>query len=229
MQQHQQALSPELTRALNGFTLEQAEQVFLQSYLKNTQVFLVKTNVAKQSVTELSRQISVMISLASARYEFTLQPSDVFGPKSELSYAFSSMQHRSRIGDLFIEWLTDRSSGRVWNQRAIQTMLQSSQHSALNVNIWDPRIFIEPKLAIACLNACYFEFSLATLREFDVSKTAYKRSRPLRELHLSICQELKHFCSTLPLQELSGLMHFPLERAILAQQTPDNELLSVLP
>lgn len=214
-------INERLNLALENFDIQVLECVFLDLFKKNVSVFSSKEFLQKQSTAELTRQIGVMSALASVRYQFSETSINLLRDNDDLHSAFSSFQARSRIGDLFVEQVTSKGSGKKWTPKMNHAPAQYSG----TVGAWHDDVFSDPKLTLICLLCCYFEFSLATLREFSVSKTAYKRSKPLRELHLYIANTLKNVCIQLPLHELSLLMNDPLDRAILAQKSPLTPLL----
>lgn len=215
------SISEHLQLALASFSTEFLEGVFLSAFKKNISVFSSKEFLQKQSTSELTRQIGVMSSLAAVRYQFSEDSMNTLCDNKELHSIFSSFQSRGRISDWFVEQVMNKASGKKWTAKMSHI---PAQYSGI-VDAWDDRVFFDKKLTITCLLCCYFEFSLATLREFSVSKTAYKRSKSLRELHLDIADSLKEVCFTLPLHELSLLMNDPLDRAIIAQKTPLSPLL----
>lgn len=220
-------LSESLKATLATMGTTSLERVFASLYLKNTEVLRCKEFLQKQSAAEVLRQISVMTALAASHYPFSELALTTFDEVPELAHAFSTPAGRLRIRDLFTEWVTTNCPEKKWPAKG----LSSRNHVAHTITIWDSAIqFEHPELykplLLMCLLSSYFEFSLTTLREFSVSKTAYKRSKSLRELHLSIASTLRDVCGEWPLAEVSCIMRSPLDRAILTQAAPETPLLT---
>lgn len=219
-------LSEQLQDVLRGIDIQALEHVFVKLYLKNAAVLRSKDFLIKQSTAEVLRQISVMTTLASVQYPFSEATLNALSEVPDLHHAFCSPAGRLRIRDLFTEWVMTTCPEKKWPTKS----MNAQNHTRHNISIWDSNIplafpALHKALLLTCIMASYFEFSLTTLREFGVSKTAYKRSKSLRERHLEIASQLKDVCLNWPLAEISAIMHAPLDRAILVQQSPDLPLL----